>query len=330
MSLTRPTHERGPKGLLRLVWRCILFALLNAVLAVVVLKIHESTLHYARWETDSNLLIMPRSEHRDVVILGTSHAYVCARFQEHQAATERELGRTVFNMAIAQGGGITPARFYLETYFDQGNTAAHVVYLLDPFVFFTAGSNEQHRFVYMEPFRFHFLAKMLRNGYNYQQIVTYIRSKFRGQWLFQKPQLLIHHVKGYPPELVTPERITKRMGTLYPDGLHDEVFQRYQAEFLKIVALCKARGAQLNVAVPPTMLGPETGHAAMMAWLETLEASGDITLSDWSNAIKSPERYYNLDHLNLSGTQEFMGQYLRPMLDAEDEKVSGADGARSQ
>ncbi len=318
------------KGMLRLVWRCIVFALLNAVLAVIVLKSHESTLHYTRWETDSNLLVMPESEHRDVVILGTSHAYVCARFQEHQEATERELGRTVFNMAIAQGGGITPARFYLETYFDQGNTAAHVVYLLDPFVFFTVGSNEQHRFVYMEPFRFHFLAKMIRNGYNYQQIVTYSRSKFRGQWLFQKPDVLIHHVRGYPPELVTPERIAKRMGTLYPDGLHDEVFRRYQAEFLKIVALCKEKGAQLNVAVPPTMLGPETGHAAMMAWLETLRDRGDITLNDWSNAIKSPERYYNLDHLNLSGIEEFMGQYLRPMLDAEDTKVRSVVGVRSR
>lgn len=330
MSLTRPTHERGPKGLLRLVWRCILFALLNAVLAVVVLKIHESTLDLARWETDSILLVMPRSEHRDVVMLGTSHAYVCARFKEHQEATERELGRTVFNMAIAQGGGIVPARFYLETYFDQGNTAGHVVYLLDPFVFFNIGSNEQHSFVEMEPFRFHFLAKMLRNLYNYQQLVSYIRSKFSGRWLLQKPELLIHHVKGYPPELVTPERITKRMGTLYPDGLRDDVFMQYQAEFLKIVALCKARGAQLNVAVPPTMLGPETGHTAMMAWLETLRDRGDITLNDWSNAIKSPERYYNLDHLNLSGVQEFMGQYLRPVLDVEDTKVRGAEGVRSR
>lgn len=317
-------------GLARLVWRCVLFALLNAVLAVVVLKIHESTLDLARWETDSILLVMPEGEHRDVVMLGTSHAYVCARFKEHQEATERELGRTVFNMAIPQGGGIVPARFYLETYFDRGNTAAHVVYLLDPFVFYTQGSNEDHKFVYFEPFRFHFLAKMLRNGYNYRQLVSYVRSKFGAAWLLQQPDVLIHHVKGYPPELVTPERITKRMGTLYPDGLHDEVFKRYQAEFLKIVALCKARGAQLNVAVPPTMLGPETGHAAMMAWLETLRDRGDITLSDWSNAITSPERYYNLDHLNLSGIHEFMGQYLRPMLDAEDTKVRGAEGVRSR
>lgn len=306
------------RGLLRLVWRCALFAVLNAVLAVLVLNAHESTLHYTRWETDSNLLIMPESQHRDVVILGTSHAYVCARFQEHQAATERELGRTVFNMAIAQGGGLKPARFYLETYFDQGNTAGHVVYLLDPFVFFTTGSNEQHRFVYMEPFRIRFLTKMMLDGYNYQQIVTYFRSKFRSQWLFQEPDILLRHGKGYPPELVTPERIEKRMGTLYPDGLQDEVFERYQQEFLKIVALCKAHGAQLNVAVPPTMLGPETGHAAMMAWLETLRARGDITLDDFSTAITDPQRYYNLDHLNLSGIEEFMGEHLRPVLDEAD------------
>lgn len=316
------------KGLLRLVWRCALFAALNAVLAVAVLKAHESTLHLQRWETDSILLAMPEGEHRDAVMLGTSHAYVCARFQEHQAATERTLDRTVFNMAIPQGGGITPARYYLETYFESGNTADHVVYVLDPFVFYTAGSNEDHKFVYFEPFQLRFFAKMLSNGYNYRQIVSYVRSKFSTAWLLQKPDLLIHHVKGYPPELVTPERIEYRMGTLYPDGLHEEVFERYKPEFLKIVALCKARGAQLNVAVPPTLLGPETGHAAMMAWLETLRDRGDITLNDWSNAIPDPERYYNLDHLNLSGIEEFMGQYLRPVLDAEDAKARGA-GARA-
>jgi hypothetical protein len=306
-------------GLLRLGWRCALFAMLNAALAIVVLKAHESTLRYARWETDSNLLVMPESEHRDVVILGTSHAYVCARFQEHQAATERELDRTVFNMAIAQGGGIKPARFYLETYFEQGNTAEHVVYLIDPFVFFTAGSNEQHRFVYMEPFRLRFLAKMIRNGYHYQQIVTYFRSKFRSQWLFQKPDVLICHAKGYPPELVTPDRIAKRIKSLYPDGLQDDVFERYQREFLKIVARCKAQDVQLNVAVPPTLLGQEPGHAAVMTWLETLRARGDITLDDFSTAITDPQRYYNLDHLNLSGIEELMGQHLRPVLDAHAE-----------
>jgi hypothetical protein len=311
------------KGLGRLVWRCALFAALNAVLAVTVLKIHETTLVRKRWETDSILLVMPEDEHRDVVMLGTSHAYVCARFQEHQAATERALGRSVFNMAVSQGGGITPARFYLETYFDLGNRADHVVYLLDPFVFYTAGSNEDHKFVNFEPFRFRFLAKMVYNGYNYRQIVSYLRSKFSAQWLLQKPEVLIHHVKGYPPELVTPARIEKRMKTLYPDGLPEANFERYKAEFLKIVACCKAQGAALNVVIPPTLMGSETGHGTMMAWLETLRDRGDITLDDFSNAMKDPARYYNLDHLNLSGIEQLMGQFVRPVLDGEDQNVHG-------
>lgn len=305
-------------GLRRLVWRCAVFALLNALLAIVVLKLHESTLKRERWETDSILLTMPEGEHRGAVILGTSHAYVCARFQEHQVATERALGRAVFNMAIPQGGGIVPARYYLETYFDAGNSTDHVIYVLDPFVFYTKGSSEHHKFVYFEPFRFRFFAKMARDGYNYQQLISYIRSKFSTAWLLQRPELLIHHVKGYPAELVTPERIAYRMSTLYPDGLHDDVFVHYQGEFLRILARCKAEGAHLDVVVPPTLMGPETGNAAMMAWLETLRERGDISLRDCSSAIKNPERYYNLDHLNLSGIEEFMGDYVRPMLDGED------------
>lgn len=312
-----------PRGMIRLAGRLILFGALNAVLAVAFLALHESTLHRARWETDSILLVMPEGEHRDVAILGTSHAYVISRFREHGEAAEAALGRSIFNMAIPQGGGITPARFYLESYFEDGNTLDDVVYFLDPFVFFTAGSSDSHKFVYFEPFRLRFFAKMVANGYNYQQIITYVRSKFSTFWIFQRPDPLVHHVRGYPSELVTPERIERRMLTLYPEGLRPEVFARFQPEFLKILALCQARGARLHVAVPPTLMGPETGHAEMMAWLQPLADRGEFTLHDWSNAIPSPERYYNLDHLNLSGVEQLMGELLRPVLDQSAAKMDG-------
>lgn len=310
-----------PRGMIRLASRLILFGVLNAVLAVAFLALHETTLRRERWETDSILLVMPEGEHRDVAILGTSHAYVISRFREHGEAAEAAIDRSIFNMAIPQGGGITPARFYLETYFEDGNTVDDVVYFLDPFVFFTAGSNESHKFVYFEPFRLRFFAKMVANGYNYKQLITYVRSKFSTFWIFQRPDPLVHHVRGYPPELVTPERIQRRMKSLYPQGARTEVFQRFQPEFLKILALCRDRGIRLHVAVPPTLMGPETGHAEMMTWLQPLADRGEFTLHDWSNAILDPVRYYNLDHLNLGGVEHLMGELLRPVLDQSSAKA---------
>lgn len=303
---------------LRLLVKGAAFLALNAVLAVGLLKVHEATLHPKPWETDSILLVMPENTHQDLVFLGTSHAYLFSRFEEHHKATEQALGRSVFNMALPQGGGIKPARFYLESYWEADNTAGRVVYFLDPFVFYSTGANENHKFIYFEPFRFRFLAKLVANGYSYRRIITYIRSKFSREWLLQQPEPLIRHTATVRPEQVNAARVRQRMATLYYDGLDDSVFDTYCAEFKRIVAACKAHGTPLTIVVAPTLLGPEPGHAAMMAWLDTLAESGAIGVYDWVNAMPDPAKFYNLDHMNLDGVRQFMSAFLRPALDAED------------
>jgi hypothetical protein len=318
---TRTTAESPDPGwttrllLVRVALKGLLFLALNALAAVAFLKVHESTLHYQPWETDSILLVMPEDTHRDVVMLGTSRAYLFSRFQENHAIMESMLGRSVFNMALPQGGGIKPARFYLESYVEADNSADDLVYFLDPFVLFSTGANESHKFVYFEPFRFRFLAKLVANGYGYRRIVTYIRSKFGRPWLRQQPELLLHHTAHYPPELVTPDRIRQRLDSLYYDGMQDAVFTRYTAEFQRIVALCRAHNIRLTVAIAPTLLGPEPGHARMLAWLEKSAAEYGFRVYDWVNAMPDYTRFYNLDHMNRDGVETFMRDFLRPALD---------------
>ena len=96
-----------------------------------------------------------------------------------------------------------------------------------------------------------------------------------------------------------------------PEG----VFDTYTAEFEKIVALCEANDTPLTVIVPPTLLGPEPGHAAMMIWLEELANAGRLDLHDWVNVMPDRTQYYNLDHMNLGGIETFMKAWLRPLLD---------------
>ncbi|MBX3176188.1 MAG: hypothetical protein KF886_02400 [Candidatus Hydrogenedentes bacterium] len=295
----------------------IAFLALNAALAWAVLALHERTLSYAPWETDSILLAMPEEANHDLVFLGTSRAYLFSRFREHHEVTEAALGRTVFNMALPQGGGIKPARFYLETYFEGGNRAGRVVYFLDPFVFHSRGANEDHKFVYFEPLRLQFLAKMIGNGYNHRQLVSYIRSKFSRAWLLQGPEPLVHHTAHMDADGQTAERVALRIETLFPEGYQPETARRYAAEFWRIVDVCRENGVPLTVAVLPTLLGPEPGHGEMLELVAEIGPEGGVY--DWHGAIGDYRRYYNLDHLNLGGVELFMREFLRPALDgAED------------
>ena len=293
----------------------VIFLGVNAVLGVVLLYAHAATLTTRPWETDSILLVMPEDGHEDLVFLGTSHAYVFSRFKEHHEMVEQCLDREVFNMALPQGGGITPARFYLETFFTAGNTTDQVVYFLDPFVLYSAGANDNHKFVYFEPFRLRFLAKLVANGYSYRRIISYVRSKFSGAWLLQKPEPLIHHIAPISEEHVSDERKAQRVASLYPNGLPETVFDTYTDEFERIVALCGENDTPLMVVIPPTLLGPEPGQETMMAWLHGLEQSDGIMVYDWVNVMPDRSKYYNLDHMNLGGIEAFMTEWLRPALD---------------
>jgi hypothetical protein len=302
----------------KLLLKSSLFLALNAALAVAVLHLHASTLTTTPWETDSVLMAMPTSSHTDLVFLGTSRAYLLSRFQKHHEMVEKTLGRNVFNMALPQGGGITPARFCLETYWEQENTTERVIYFLDPFVLYSPGANENHKFVYFEPFRISFLAKLVRNHYPYRRIITYVRSKFSAAWLFQKPRPLVHHIAPLSESEYTKERIALRLDSLYPDGLPADVFATYTAEFERIVALCEHHNTPLTVIVPPTLLGPEPGHDAMMEWLRGLEEKQGIAVRNWVNVMPDRTKFYNLDHMNLGGIEAFMEGWVRPMLDKTD------------
>jgi hypothetical protein len=311
----------------KIVVKGLIFTALNALLAVAVLRIHERGLTDKPWETDSVLQTMPTSTHHDLAFLGTSRTYLLSRFERHHQVTEEILGQEFFNMALPQGGGVTPNQFYLETYLESGNSTDRVIYFLDPFVLFSAGANTNHKFVYFEPFRVTFLAKLIRNGYHYRRILTYVRSKFTAAWLRQSPKPLVHHTAAFPESYLTDERRTLRMESLYPDGLPEDVFKTYTAEFERIVDLCEAHDTPITVVVPPTFIGAEPGHAAMMTWLEELGEKRGIAVHDWVAVMPERTKYYNLDHMNLGGIETFMGGWVKPMLDGVEAETLGTDTA---
>lgn len=299
----------------RLLTKGLALLALNGALALVLLSAHRSTLDYAPWETDSVLLVMPEDKPFGLAILGASHGYLLSRFRENHQILQDTVNRRCFNMAMPTGGGLVPARLYLDTFYDRGNTAEQVVYFLDPFVFYSAGANDAHKFVYFEPFEPRFLWRLIREGYPPRRILTYVRAKFSYAWLTQEPAPLIAHPHALTPADVAPERIARRIETLYLEGRQEDIFQRYAPEFLRIAGRCRREGSRFVVIIPPTLLGPEPGAAHVLAWLAEKRAELGFELHNLVNAMPEPRYYYNLDHLNTAGVAHFCQVYLAPILD---------------
>lgn len=307
----------------RLLWKGLALAALNVLLGAGILAAHDARLVYQPWETDSVLLLMPRGEATDTVLLGSSHAYLFSRFEKNHAMLQETLGPEVFNMAMPTGGGALPARLYFEYFFEQGNSAKQLLYFLDPFVLFNEGSNEYHKFVYYEPFEAGFFLKILRNSADWRRAFTYVRSKFGAAWFFQKPEPLIEHPHALTAEDVRPDRVQARIDSLYTEGMPEDHFARYCAEVERILALCGKHGVEAHLLIPPTLLGPEPGAEQMLAWLREIQSQYAFHLHDLSGSTPDPKYYYNLDHLNTAGVGYFLREVLMPALD-QSGHVAGA------
>jgi hypothetical protein len=300
----------------RVLSRLALLAVLSAAVVWSVLALHATTLDFKAWETDTRLLTLPYEATHDYVLLGSSHAYLLARFRDNAALTESILGGSVVNLAMPSGGGLRPARLYLEEYLARGNRAKEVIYFLDPFVFFSPGPNDQHKFVYFEPLQLRFLARLIADGYPPRQIFTYVRSKLSYNWLFQTPEPLLAHTGTVDATTHTPERVAQRMDSLYMDGMEEHHFLRYAEELERIMAHCEAHGMRLSLVTMPTLLGPEPGAARMQAWLAEAQSRHTFRTVDFVDALPDGKWFYNLDHINTAGVEQFLHTVLKPWLDA--------------
>ena len=298
----------------RLVIKGVVLALLNVCLGLVFLHEHESRLVYAPWQTDSVLLAMPEEEGVDLAILGSSRAHVLSRYKDNGEVLEDALGMSTYNMALPLGGGIRPARYFLECFFEEDNTTPRLLYILDPFVFFLPGPNDAHKFVYAEPLRFSFLKKLVLDGYPAKRTFTYVRSKFSYAWLAQVAKPLSRFDRTAEYAVDDQSLFDGRIKSLYTEGLDEAHFKRYSAEFVKILDLCRTRNVAVYLVLPPTLLGAEPGASRVLTWLESLRSEYAFELHDLTSAMGDPKYFYNLDHLNTAGVERFAVEYLAPML----------------
>ena len=111
--------------------------------------------------------------------------------------------------------------------------------------------------------------------------------------------------------------VKKRIDYLYPDGTPPAVLDRYLGEFAQLLDVARQAGAKVVVVklpTPPAYRAQLPAEAAFDADLLRITAQAGARLHDFSGAVDNPRLYFDTDHLNRAGLNEFFDSHLKDLL----------------
>ncbi len=295
------------------VTKSVLLLALNAAVGLSYVGYLNLDRRFEPWETQSALYKIPPGGDHDWLFLGSSHAEVLGHCPENVAYIQSTLGGTAA-IVSKRGSGVLQHRLFLEAYFRAGNRADTIIYLVDPWAFYSRYWNESMRFIDYEPIDLPFMWGMVKSGVSASTLVTYVRSKFTRDWyersaLPADPGACLRKLEERSPAMV--ERSIRRF---FPDGTDSTVLERYMRELQKIVSLARARGSRLVLITPPTLLGELPGTESFHSALEAMAAPQGVAYHDFSDAVEDVAMFHDHDHLNDDGVRYFVETRLAPAL----------------
>ncbi len=300
------------------IYKFILF-IVSLILLLIIIAFLTSFIvkqrHFKIWETDSNTLVMPRSEHYDIVLSGASHARILSRHKNH-LRLENILNKKIFN--VGQGAascGIEEQYFYLKYFFDEGNKVDTVLYFLSPPLLYSrllpiASNTFNH-----ECFSFRFLFRYMRfdAGENKRQrLLEYFRSKFTWEWIGHKPDKSVSMDKVLP--MVDSLLIREGIAMYY--NLEEESDERFSLScslIEKEINYVLSKDSYIIFIIPPAVFGKWPGHEQTVDFAKRMSEKYDVNYFDFSEIIMDPSFYLDHHHLNTRGVIHFSENFLVPI-----------------
>lgn len=262
----------------------------------------------------------------DWVVLGTSHA-MPLDFGGTGQRLERRTGSRVVNLA-ATGAGPLYSRFLLEEFLREHRTR-RVLFAVDSFAFFSRSWNEERfedaKLLARTPFdrgTAMALWEYVRDdGVPARAWLDYVTgfSKINNRDRF-KPDAWEGEAQFDRTWRPSTSAVDKRIKYLFPDGTRADALARYVGELTKLIAVATRSGAQVVVVKLPTPSQYRSrlpDEAAFDAALAAALARNGVPYRDFSQAMPQPQFYFDSDHLNRAGVDEFMARHLAPLLAAD-------------
>ncbi len=274
---------------------------------------------YYNFNTEENVIITPKNEHFDFVILGLSHARNFSRHNNHKRV-EEILNRTFINLGKGGGkGNIANQYVYFKYFLSRGNTAEHIYYFLSMPMFFAKRLDENaftYQYEVLEPCFFYqvLTGPDVNKG---EKLYSYVRSKFDKRWR-----------KGYGPwseksrdivlEKVDSAKIEHGFKLAYVDGLEFDTFEKNKGLMKETLELARKNNIGITFIVTPSTFGQWPGHEEVMQFMDELKKGYGTNVYDFSNVYLGQKQYfYDHHHLNTDGVVKFTREYFKSVVDKE-------------
>jgi hypothetical protein len=270
-------------------------------------------------KTESNLLVMGGGHsptHYGVALLGTSRGRVFSRDDNHQLV-EKILNRKVINLSKGGGGGLMPAELHLSYFYHRGNQTDHVVYLVDPWVFFSPINNEENDFFLRdEPFEFYILWKLITQGYPSNRISSYMQMIAVDDWraisTYGAPGLTKGTIKTIDQQKLLEAR------EHYLSKYADNGFERYSRYVDIINQMVKKKGGRITYVMLPMLIPDFPGMDRVGQKLRQVAKANDhVAFYDASDAMHDSRFFYDHMHFNKTGVNYFTQRVLSPVIRGE-------------
>ena len=253
---------------------------------------------YEPWETESILSTIEENTPYDMLLMGSSHGRLFSRNRNHILMEEAFQG----NIATIAGGSscVIPAEVFLDVFYAKKNTADTVLYVIDPWCFYSDKYNTGYIFEY-EPFDLTLFVSMITHQIDPKIIKNYLSRTLRQG---QKPYVN----KGVRPrteklQSVDEYAVNDRLLDLYEGDIARNSNAEYIDTFTRINRAAKKQNSEIINIIPPTLYTDPHYDK-----LKVILDENKLLYVDMSESITDPIYYYDHDHLNVEGVKMFLNK----------------------
>jgi hypothetical protein len=255
----------------------------------------------------------------DFVILGASHAMPLG-FEDMNDRLEAASGSSIINLST-EGSGILPNRLLLD-YLLTRHSAAHVLFVLDSFAFYSPQWNEDRLDTAMlqrAPLDPALVATLWRYPWARPLLPAYVSgfAKINNGDRFAADVPEAEATKFNRTYRPIAQIDRQRIQFLYPAEIDAARFQHYLGEFESLVGFVRQRGMEMIVVklpTPPRYRDKLPNEAAFDAAVVPLLTRLGVAYQDLSQAITENPYFYDTDHLNRDGVVKLIDEHLGALL----------------
>ncbi len=298
------------------IFKIILFGSLNfGILAGLLWHFsgQHRDIHLSYDESESNLLVLGENKHYPVVLLGTSRGRVFSRDGNH-AMVEQILEGKVANLSKGGGGGLMPAEVHLSYFFNRGNTVDHVIYLVDPWVFFSAINNEDNDFFLRdEPFELFIFWKLITDRFPSDRIFSYLQMIAVTDWKKISRYAAPGLTEGTLQKINAKKLEEARQHYLSKYDLKN--FDKYSRKVDAINQLVQKNRARITYVMLPLLMPDFPGLSEVDKLLtETASRENGVMYYNCASCVQDKQFYYDHMHFNKKGIDYFTRNCLYPIV----------------